>query len=577
MPTKWYAVILFPLESNLTLPEDSQRLSGLRNRTAALRFAAGTLIWLGIAALIAFFATKYIPYIDDEFAGYFFIACKRSVYFGSRVMTWGNYCGDMQRDILHLGFFFPLYSTSWYVGNILGFLYYPLFLLWPDPISNRFFHVLFLLVQALILSRLFRIRFSFVAIGLLLFFPYFGTHIIDFGPVKIHTTSIILTYALIVRWSRTPRLRYALLIALLTALGIWAKFAYFWILPPLLLLLLFETLTQWPSLKMVPSRVLFTHVLTAVAVLGLLVSILLFSDPPHASMFSILNNLLKTPSLSWEEMIKGTWLQSRIFTVALHDPIVSLLWATNGLPADTLLHYYYPFLFVSIPLFLTVLLILYPSLWKKSLRPFMLYLAFWLTIFVTAKSSEARLMHHAILAFPFFILSALGSITLLREIEPGPGKRLLWIGLTIFLVCFLLINFDAFFSLRNMNSSIRKNQIMVEKVLRDPLIVQNYIIVILDYNMYYFTALYGDPSQHLLYRRRLTKEEDIRTLKAIAATEKRPVLFVYAPQSPSSDMALIRSSFPLRSCTAIPETSLQQILLEDDLNPQNPCWLNKGT
>jgi len=562
---------MLPLDSNLALPEDPQRLSGFRNRTSTLRFAAGTLIWLGIAALIAFFATKYIAYVDDEFAGYFFIPCTRSGYFGSHAMTWGNLCGDMQRDILHSGFFFPLYSTSWYVGNIFGFLYYPLFLLWPDPISNRFFHVVFLLLQALILSRFFRIRFSFVAIGLLLFFPYFGTHIIDFGPVKIHTTSIILTYVLIVRWSRTPRLRYALLIALLTFLGIWAKFAYFWILPPLLLLLLFEIFSQWPSLKKTLGRLLFTHVLAAVALLGLLIAVLLFSGHPHGSMFLTLNHLLETPSLSWEEMMKGKWLQSRVFTFALQDPLISLQWATGGLQADPLLHYYYPFLFVSIPLFLVLLLILYPSLWKKSLRPFVLYCAFWLTLIVMAKSTEARLMHHAILAFPFFVLSALTAIMLVREIPSGPRKRLLTVGLAIAAVGFLLFNLDAFFSLRKINPAIRQDQIVVSNILRDPHIVQNYTIVILDYNIFYHTALYGDPSQHLLYYRNLTMEADIRTLKAIAATEKRPVLFVYTPQSPSSKMALIRSSFLLKSCTTLPEKSLQQILLEDDRNPQNPC------
>src|SRR5436305_1009926 len=52
-------------------------------------------------------------------------------------------------------FHLPLLTYS-YVGSVHALLYWPLYLLWPSPISARLFGGLFLIAQAVIHSRLFR-------------------------------------------------------------------------------------------------------------------------------------------------------------------------------------------------------------------------------------------------------------------------------------------------------------------------------------------------------------------------------------------------------------------------------------
>ena len=181
-----------------------------------------------LTVLIVLLFALIVPYNVDEFMIYQPLFCH--YYPFSTLNTFAGQCHQYDLNVLGTGLILPLRSYD-YVGSFPSLYYYPLFLLWRSPVSARWINALFLLTQAAILSRLFRVRIGTVFLGLCLFFPYFFQHIVDTGPVSFQILTIYLLFLLFRRWAAKPSWLSPLLITLLLFCGIWTKPIYFVLLP----------------------------------------------------------------------------------------------------------------------------------------------------------------------------------------------------------------------------------------------------------------------------------------------------------------------------------------------------------
>ena len=95
--------------------------------------------------------------------------------------------------------FLPLRSYP-YVGSLQGLFYLPLYLLWNSPHSARFFGVLLVGVQSVLISKTFGQPVLVVLGVMLLFMPYTLQHLIDTGQLSLCTTAIFLLVYLYKCW-----------------------------------------------------------------------------------------------------------------------------------------------------------------------------------------------------------------------------------------------------------------------------------------------------------------------------------------------------------------------------------------
>lgn len=155
--------------------------------------------------LIAFFSNRIGPYNMDEFCHYHPIISRHYKY--NVLNTFRENCRGYDLSFLNTGLVLPLRAYA-YEGSSSSLYYYPLFLIWKDPRSARFLGLLFLLVQSLLLARIFNQRYEYTLLFLLCFFPYFFQHLVDTGPINFTTTSIFLLYWLMIKWLDTFKFKY---------------------------------------------------------------------------------------------------------------------------------------------------------------------------------------------------------------------------------------------------------------------------------------------------------------------------------------------------------------------------------
>ena len=125
--------------------------------------SAVSILLIGIVISVIF--SQFVPFHMDEFTHYRQILCFHYKY--NSLNTFRGGCYEFDLNFLNTGVFLPLRSTA-YMGSLHSILYYPLFLVWKSPISARFLGIVFLLIQALILSKIFNIRIGYIFLGLIL-------------------------------------------------------------------------------------------------------------------------------------------------------------------------------------------------------------------------------------------------------------------------------------------------------------------------------------------------------------------------------------------------------------------------
>jgi len=153
-----------------------------------LKIAVGFLAVLIIASGFLFWTSKYIPFNMDEFSQYHALGC--SYYPNNIYNSFREGCEAL--DLAPIpNHYYPLRSFE-YTGSVFGLIYYPLFKLWPSPYSARFWGLLMLAVQALLIRKVFKINFILAYLSLLCFMPYAFQHLVDTGAVYFHTLSAFL-------------------------------------------------------------------------------------------------------------------------------------------------------------------------------------------------------------------------------------------------------------------------------------------------------------------------------------------------------------------------------------------------
>ena len=150
-----------------------------------------------------------------------------------------SYDVDLSLNVWNSGLKLPLRAWD-YLGSFPSIYYSIFYFLWKSPVSVRFMGLVMLLIEAVLLSRIFKIKYYYVFIGLLFFFPYFFQHIVDTGLISVQVLSVILIFYLSKRWMIKKKIKYPVLIGIVAFCGVWIKLTYLWLLPWIGLMIFFN-------------------------------------------------------------------------------------------------------------------------------------------------------------------------------------------------------------------------------------------------------------------------------------------------------------------------------------------------
>lgn len=530
------------------------------------------LLSFGLAIVLVF--DEFVPYATDEFVGYYLIQCRHYRY---------NLLVDPQcrssLNVLNSGLFLPLESPLGYVGTFPSLYYYPLFLIWKSPMSARFMGIIFLLIQAIILSKLFHIKMEYLFLGLISFFPYSFQHIVDTGPVTFQITSIYFIYYLLRKWLRTLDIACPIAISIIVFLGIWTKLTYFWLLPGIGMLFLLSLIeNKETSVRKGYLKKLIVQFYISFLFLMSLLSLLFLSSLPNIpDNYPYQYYVFKSDLSARYPLQKLLFNLNAVMNLRLFDNLINPFQATHMIydaKQPTFLTFIYEVLVYStVPLSWVLL----SMLSKKNSGKYISKSAFLVLIFIitlifiiSMKSSWA--MHHAILAFPFLILSFLVVASRL-SVASNPlhgfftSQRLI----VLWFLSFLLFNgyFFASFPSQVADTGNYPSTAMVNRILSNEYLSKNHIYAIVDWGIYYFQGLHGSKFQGV----RILDPNDpdqMRHLKIVSLMYDRKVLFIYNSLTFNPDS--LGKHFSLKPCKLIDENSVWNIMLEEDEDSRNICF-----
>jgi hypothetical protein len=520
------------------------------------------ILSVGVALLFALI----VPYNTDEFIHYHTLLCH--VYPLNALNTFTGACGALDLNFLNTGFILPLRAYL-YSGSFPSLYYLPLFWIWPSPVSARLLSVLFLLLQALVLGKLFRFNPWRVFLGLLLFFPYAFQHIVDTGPVSFQILSIYLLALLFEKWMRKPSFLYPLLAGILAFLAFWTKLLYVAELPAIALLFalaVHDSRRSFETPKAV-SRLSAQLLLGVLTFLALAAALLLSTSPHDPTVHPLLDELLQkggryTPA---DFLHKLPTLE---VTKALLNPLAAThrVYDAWSIPGSGLIRLYDVLLYLGIPLF-AVLALCLRELRASAWKPLLIYTLFPLTFLLIAGTKMAWAMHHTVLSFPYLVLAALSLLSVLRIAKTPKGILLrrcahIWLGLFFVLSLFWFALFPA----QGIRSSDDPSKERVNALLHSDTIAEQYFYVITDWGMYFYQGLYGSKNQSVLYISGLYEQEDFEALKKLSAQHHRQLLFIVNERAATTDLGLIRSRFTLTRCEALAKEGAWQVWHEGALD-----------
>lgn len=476
--------------------------------TAGGTRAAG---WIALAALSAvtvflmFWA--YVPLNMDEYVSYQTLAAFSHPNSGENV-----FCSTQASFYLDvLGRFRLPLLTYDYIGSLSSLLYAPFFLLWADPMSARLTGIVTLLLQAVLIARLFRFRPAAVFCCLLFFVPYSFVHIADTGPVAFQTTSVFFVCWLLRRWllSRRPVWRGAAMTAagLAIGLGCWVKPTYFFVSFGLAAAAAGTFLLAWVRRR--KERLVRTGEFLLLLVSAAVPALLVYeAKHPGGGLY--------LPVLAPDylpDQVQFAGLGQRFQENLLHFLLNPLDVAGHHfdsvpkLPAWTVL----TCLFSG---FLLLQGLFGRSVPARHRQEILLDLAgFAGALLLVATNIYAKSMHHVVLAYPFAILAA----------ARGLARRRHRAGPRLALAAFVAVHGVLFFRLPAlMEDSVRhaSSQAFVAELNHDldQREAAGTVIACVDWGIYFVQALYGPPSQVVLF---LCRPDDARDLDQAAAIARR--------------------------------------------------------
>jgi hypothetical protein len=525
------------------------------------RFGLTVLPLLLLGAVVVILISQAAPYCMDEFLQYNEIIYGH--YPANNLNTFNEAAHLYDLNLYNSGLILPL-RCYYYMGVLPALYYYPLFLVWQDPLSARFLGIIFLFLQAMVLCRILGIRTGYLYLSLLLFFPYMFLHVAETGMVGPQILCLLVIYMLVLRWFQTFKPVYPIGIALYSFLGIWVKLSFLWYGPALLAILfhqLYENRHRLCSRDVVKKFA--GHAGTGLVVLLLLLSVLFLStDPADPTVFPYWDELVKSGDGEGLELYSTLWNPMRA-TENVMTPADENLWSSV-----------YSSLLYAVTPVLWLLLLLLDRRGPKVLlwRSVVLYGCFWLTILMIFRTSSAWSMHHTILAYPFLILSFLSALVALRSLpvrvlERRHYRRLLLVGLCVFIV----LNGHPFtvFSRQQIVPENEPSRIELNAALKTAELARGNMYVVLDWGMYFYQALYGHPQQSVLYIEPMGPGQ-LQELVQLREQSGRRVLVLYHPDLPGHNgLAAMIRRFGLVSCNLTGNSDAAgntwQVMIEEDL------------
>ena len=145
------------------------------------KFLCITILVIAISLGFLFIFSAHVPFSMDEFIQYHALSC---LYYPSNNLNTFRESCSVHSLAVFSDCYWPLRSFD-YVGSLPGLIYFPLFYLWPSLYSARFLGLLFLMLQAFCLNRIFKVHFLVAFIGLLTFMPYAFQHVVDTGVENV--------------------------------------------------------------------------------------------------------------------------------------------------------------------------------------------------------------------------------------------------------------------------------------------------------------------------------------------------------------------------------------------------------
>ncbi len=526
------------------------------------------IVLLCALAFVVLFST-IVPYNMDEFLFYDTILCH--LYPGNNIH---NGCDPFQLNVLGTGLIAPLRSYD-YVGSFPALYFLPIVLVWNSPLAARLLGMVFLMAGGLLAARAFSFRPKYVIAALVLTFPYLFQHLVDTGPIGVQIFFVYLLYVLLDRWCALQRWRTIGAITLVTFCGIWTKPSFFWFAPGLALFLAIHIVRHWEQIKQPVRRVIFLRQgAVALVALGLLLATLLLSTAPDDSTVRpFLEQLRLSQSYGFSEIMRWDWLTSPALYAFLH-PLEATQRIYEVMPVPTLsvlfsvLHY----LFVPILLLLLYLFAVdYPS--RRLILPAMLYVSFLLTIAMIVRTSDSWAMHHAILSYPFLILSVLATLRCVVEVlEAGhaswPRAALQFCGASFFIVNLL---FFMLFPTQTNPVHTSPQKLLVQRIINTGSIPQRTMVLTLDWGMFYYAGLFGSKEKSVLFEWGLDDPERIEYLRSLSREHDRKIVVLFTPRETSVNVRFLTQFIHLERCAATPPGADWVMLSEPDAEIRETC------
>jgi hypothetical protein len=505
--------------------------------------------------LISFFVVHlfsvFIPYNMDDYAQYINIST-----WTYHLSSYNTFREDPRAYDLAVidHHFLPLRSFV-YVGSIPGFIYYPLYKLWPSPDSARFLGLLYLAVQAFLIYKIFDMDLLFSFAFLFIFMPYGFQHIVDPGVVSLLNTSVFAVYYFTQKWfALTFDLRskkyiiYPVLAGLMMFLAFWSRLSYLFYLPSIILMTFSVFFLNrdkflpsraiegdklvysfpWPQIREIKNRILLGFA-AMFAVLGVLTYLLLHAlSVPGYRYYEIVFgggrvNMLDPKALAAQA--------SKFVRYFLNPPTVaSKVFDFQGqIVTPTGIIYVVTFvLLMGYGIFLC-----YRSKRSAGFIITNIFL-FLVACGIIMRSQLAEGPHHIIPAFPFLILA-------LFYIMSQFKKDKVIIALMVVFIC---VNASFYWQLvgkkdswETQSSLIKINNLINQKFEK------THVVVAIDWGMYYLQALYGGKDQCVLYIQPFNDQRTADALKKILKETHRKPLFLVKAHS-DSNVVLINSNFP---------------------------------
>lgn len=509
------------------------------------------------------------PYNMDEFFSYHALFCW--YYPGNLLNDFLEKCGNYDMRLAWTSWILPLRSGD-YIGSVLGLFYLPIFLWWRSPISARMLGMIFLLAQAVLGAKVLKIRPVYAVLGVVLYFPYAFQHLVDTGPLGFHAMSVFLFLFLFDRWFQRPLFRYPLLGAVVFAVAFWMKLVIFWLVPgiaALFVLAAYEHRSHWLRRDRWTS---YAWQLLAAALIAIsLMSVYAFSsntgDPWD---FPIIRQLQNDEMRSMSDLFHRFW-QLDVTKKLLH-PLESTHRIFSVDPPSLLSWLYTAVTFLSIPLLLVILSFVERKRFR-IVRAAVFYVAFIVTFLIIAKTNRAQHMHHAVLALPFFVLSAMETFAV---IAAGSARKKTTVILQNIGCCLIgmLATLNAYwyarFPLQPVLDHDDPSKMRINRLLHRDDLAREYLYVTVDWGMYYYQSLYGSREQAVLFTRDPHGDHD--RLIQLSRQTRRKLLFLYIDHDGRATNVLTEA-FPVRRCDVIEPESVWEVVAEDGSAFRKACGI----